>query len=177
MAAQAGFLRSGIVACVSCRCLAVIRCDRRRLSDCSAGSGDGVLGVGGLDAVGLSWTSWDMIEKVCRADQGFRGITDAGRTERGFHAIGNGKIRTSVAIPMGRDRLTVKPVGSAYVGSNPTPANTCENGPLAANSRAGGRFFSVPVCLTLLRCRPWRCGVHGRIAYGTRGQGAVWVAA
>jgi hypothetical protein len=59
--------------------------------------------------VGLSWTSWDMIEKVRRADQGFRGITDAGRTERGFHAIGNGKIRTSVAIPMGRDRLTVKP--------------------------------------------------------------------
>jgi hypothetical protein len=41
--------------------------------------------------VGLSWMSWDMIEKVCRADQGFRGITDAGRTERGFHAMGNGE--------------------------------------------------------------------------------------
>jgi hypothetical protein len=48
------------------------------------------LGVGGLDAVGLSWTSWDMIEKVRGADQVFRGITDAGRTERGFHAMGNG---------------------------------------------------------------------------------------
>src|SRR6202451_2154515 len=70
-----------------------------------------------------------------------------------------------------------KPVGSAYVGSNPTPATTCENGPLAANSRAGGRFFSVPVCVTLERWRPLRGGVHGRIADGTRGQGAVWVAA
>jgi hypothetical protein len=30
--------------------------------------------------------------------------------------------------------------GSAYVGSNPTPATTCENGPLAAKSRASGQF-------------------------------------
>jgi hypothetical protein len=53
---------------LSCPCIAVISCERwRRLSDCSAGIGDGVLGVGGLDAVGLSWTSWDMIERVrCR---------------------------------------------------------------------------------------------------------------
>lgn len=76
--------------CVSCRCSAVIRCGRWRLSDCPAGSGDGGLGAGGLDAVGLSWTSWDVIEKVRRADQGFRGITAAGRTDRGFHAMGNG---------------------------------------------------------------------------------------
>ena len=61
------------------------------MNDCSAEIGDGGLGVGGLDAVGLSWTSWDMIEKVRRADQGFRGITDAGRPERGFHAMGNGE--------------------------------------------------------------------------------------
>ena len=65
-----------------------IRCERRPI-DCSAESGDGGLGAGGLDAVGLSWMSWDMIEKVRRADQGFRGIMDAGRTERGFHAIRN----------------------------------------------------------------------------------------
>ena len=40
-----------------------------------------------------------------------------------------------------------KTVGSAYVGSNPTPATTCENGPLAANSRASGPFPSCPaVC-------------------------------
>jgi len=35
-------------------------------------------------------------------------------------------------------------VGSAYVGSNPTPATTCENAPLAANSRAGGAFLLCP---------------------------------
>jgi hypothetical protein len=40
-----------------------------------------------------------------------------------------------------------KTVGSAYVGSNPTPATTCGNGPLAANSRAGGPFLLGPsVC-------------------------------
>jgi hypothetical protein len=33
-----------------------------------------------------------------------------------------------------------KTVGSAYVGSNPTPATTCENGPLAAETRPGGPF-------------------------------------
>ena len=33
-----------------------------------------------------------------------------------------------------------KTVGSAYVGSNPTPATTCENGPLAAETRPGGRW-------------------------------------
>ena len=35
-----------------------------------------------------------------------------------------------------------KTVGSAYVGSNPTPATTCENGPLAAETRSGGPFPS-----------------------------------
>src|SRR5579864_4033894 len=35
-----------------------------------------------------------------------------------------------------------KTVGSAYVGSNPTPATTCENGPLAAETRPGGPFSS-----------------------------------
>src|SRR5690348_11673316 len=52
-----------------------------------------------------------------------------------------------------------KTVGSAYVGSNPTPATTCENAPLAANSRAGGAFLLGPgVChlvalwTVMLRC-------------------------
>jgi hypothetical protein len=35
-----------------------------------------------------------------------------------------------------------KTVGSAYVGSNPTPATTCENGLLAAETRPGGPFPS-----------------------------------
>ena len=36
-----------------------------------------------------------------------------------------------------------KTVGSAYVGSNPTPATTCENGPLAAETRLWGRLLLV----------------------------------
>jgi hypothetical protein len=36
-----------------------------------------------------------------------------------------------------------KTVGSAYVGSNPTPATPCEDGSLAANSRLGGPFCFV----------------------------------
>jgi hypothetical protein len=43
-----------------------------------------------------------------------------------------------------------KTVGSAYVGSNPTPATTCENGPLAANSRAGGPFLLRPMMCHLV---------------------------
>jgi hypothetical protein len=86
-----GITRCGIVTWLSCRCTAVIRRLRRSLSDCPAESGDGRLGVGGFDAVGLSWTSWDMIQKMYCAGQRFRGVTDAGRTERGFHGMGNGE--------------------------------------------------------------------------------------
>jgi hypothetical protein len=43
-----------------------------------------------------------------------------------------------------------KTVGSAYVGSNPTPATTSENAPLAANSRASGAFLLCPVVCHLV---------------------------
>ena len=53
-----------------------------------------------------------------------------------------------------RPKPTVcKTVGSAYVGSNPTPATTCEDGPLAANSRAGGPFPSCRVVYHLVALR------------------------
>ena len=46
-----------------------------------------------------------------------------------------------------------KTVGSAYVGSNPTPATTCENGPLAAETRPGGPF---PSCHAMYQgVSPW----------------------
>src|SRR6476469_1637043 len=52
-----------------------------------------------------------------------------------------------------------KTVGSAYVGSNPTPATTSENGPLAGNSRLCGPFLLCPVvcCLVALRGGVSRC--------------------
>ena len=57
-----------------------------RLGDCPAEGGDGRVAAGEWDAAGLSWTSWDMIQNVRRADQADSGATDATRTERGFHA-------------------------------------------------------------------------------------------
>ena len=52
-----------------------------------------------------------------------------------------------------------KTVGSAYVGSNPTPATTSENGPLAAETRPGGPFPSrhdVYQCVSLW-VDAWQC--------------------
>ena len=66
-----------------------------------------------------------------------------------------------------------KTVGSAYVGSNPTPATTCENGPLAAETRPGGRFLLVTPCIAVCHRESTRCGVHGRIADGVRGARTV----
>ena len=69
------------------------------------------------------------------------------------------RIRWSAACDSGGGGAGCKTVGSAYVGSNPTPATTCENAPLAANSRAGGAFPLCPgVChlvalwTVMLRC-------------------------
>ena len=44
----------------------------------------------------------------------------------------------------------VKTVGSAYVGSNPTPATTSENGPPGCGSAARrGRFLLVTACISM----------------------------
>jgi hypothetical protein len=75
-----------------------------------------------------------------------------------------------------------KTVGSAYVGSNPTPATTCKNGPLAANFRASGPFRLCPsVCrlvallVAVSRCPrthsgrdscPGTVGAHRRLFHG-----------
>jgi hypothetical protein len=79
-------------------------------------------------------------------------------------------------------RAVCKTVGSAYVGSNPTPATTCENGPLARNSRLCGPFLLCPVVchLVALRAAVSRCprthsgrdscpitvGAHRRLFHG-----------
>src|SRR4051794_1871750 len=57
-----------------------------------------------------------------------------------------------------RRREVCKTVGSAYVGSNPTPATTSENGPHAAETRPGGPFPSrhdVYQCVTTGDA--WQC--------------------
>ncbi len=59
----------------------------------------------------------------------------------------------SAAYDSYRRRAVCKTVGSAYVGSNPTPATPCENAPLAANSRASGAFPLCPVVCHLVALR------------------------
>ena len=62
----------------------------------------------------------------------------------------------SAAFDSGRRRAVCKTVGSAYVGSNPTPATTSGNGPLAAETRPRGPFSSCHAvyqrCVTVSRC-------------------------
>jgi hypothetical protein len=69
------------------------------------------------------------------------------------------RIRWSAAFDSGRRRAVCKTVGSAYVGSNPTPATTCGNGPLVAETRPRGCFRSchvayqsVSLCVEVSRC-------------------------
>jgi hypothetical protein len=64
------------------------------------------------------------------------------------------------------ERAACKTVGSAYDGSNPSPATTCGNGPLAAMSRARRAVLLVLGCVILYHRGPSCCGVHGRMADG-----------
>ena len=79
--------------------------------------------MGALDVAGLSWTSWDMIQNVRRADQAHSGTTDATRTERGFHRRGMENPQVS-GHSDGQGGAPCKTVGYAFPGSNPGPATT-----------------------------------------------------
>jgi len=96
----------------------------------------------------------------CPSDRrrGWPGVrTNSGQGRRSeHHPVVFAQVRWCLEIQAG---AVCKTVGSAYVGSNPTPATTCENGPLAANARAGGPFLLGPgVChlvalwTVMLRC-------------------------
>ena len=53
------------------------------------------MAAGEWGAAGLSWTSWDMIQNLHRADQAHSESTDALRTERGFTRRGMEKPQLS----------------------------------------------------------------------------------
>jgi len=90
MAAQIGFLRWDSIPRLACRGTAGIGAADRSLIDVPS-LGDGAAAAEELDVAVLSWTSWDMIQNVRRADQAHSGITDATRTAGGFHAHRNGE--------------------------------------------------------------------------------------
>ena len=105
-AAQAGFLEVWHcpVLVLSLRC--GIGCGRSGSGSCAAVPGRRRSG-GGLDAAGLSWTSWDMIPKMRCADQAHSEVTDATRTGRGFHGVTNG-------VPAGQRPFRWVGMGSLY---------------------------------------------------------------
>ena len=99
---------------------------------------------GGLrDSAGLNWTSWDMIQTLCRADQAHSGTTDATRTERGIHTERNGETA-------GQQLFRWAGMGSLY------------------NRRLRLRWFEPSTCHTNSQVRPgagvpgcWACSVSG----------------
>ena len=99
--------------------------------------------------------------------------TYSGRRRRGEpNSVVFTQVRGHVEVQAG---AVCKTVGSAYVGSNPTPATTCGNGPLAAETRLAGRFLLVAPCIAMCHCESICRGVHGRIADGVRAGRAVGV--
>ena len=99
-----------------------------------------------------------------RAARSPRARTYSGQRRRSGHHF--------VVFAQVRDRAVVqavavcKTVGSAYVGSNPTPATTSETAPWLRIRARQAVFFSsrrVSSCVTV---ESMRCGVHGRLADG-----------
>ena len=83
----------------------------------------------------------------CAPEPGAHGrVAEGGGPEphRGTHT------RRSAAYGSRGRTEVCKTVGSAYVGSNPTPATTCENGPLPGNSRLRGPFLLCPAMCHLV---------------------------
>jgi hypothetical protein len=88
------------------------------------------------------------------------------------------------SFPQVRGRVEVqvvagcKTVGSAYVGSNPTPATTQHLPPPAKTARwlrkrgPAGRFLLVPRCVIVCRCRSSRSNRYGHIADSVRAKQA-----
>ena len=110
--------------------------------------------MGALDVAGLSWTSWDMIQNVRRADQAhsrsYGRHTDRTPLSRGEEW----RIRRSAGIPMGRDGLPVKP------SATPSQVRILDLPPLPGTAPGPARM------------RPCSCFVRSpRVHGGTRRAG------
>jgi hypothetical protein len=70
-----------------------------------------------------------------------------------------------------------KTVGSAYVGSNPTPATTCEKARLLRKRGPAGRFLLVTPCVSMSHRGSPRSSGYGHIADSVRAKLAVRITA
>ena len=73
--------------------------------------------------------------------------------------------------------MICKTVGSASVGSNPTPATTCENGLLAAETRPGGPFLLVTAYIRVCHRGSMHSSGCVHMVYSVRANGAVRITA
>jgi len=70
-----------------------------------------------------------------------------------------------------------KTVGSAYVGSNPTPATRAKTAPWAAETRPGGPFHSCRIMYQVRHRGSMRGSGYGHIANSVRAKRAVRITA
>ena len=106
-----------------------------------------------------------------RAARSTRARTYSGqRRHSGHHPVTFAQVRWCMEVQAGE---YCKTVGSAYVGSNPTPATISENGRLLRRRGPAGRFFLVTPCIRLCHRASMRGSGYGHIADRVRAGGAV----
>jgi hypothetical protein len=113
--------------------------------------------------------------RTCQRLESPSARTYSGQRRRNKHRLAVFvQVREHIEVQAG---AVCKTVGSAYVGSNPTPATTCENGPLAAETRPAGRFLLVTPCISEYHRGPMRSSGYGNIADSVRAERAVRITA
>jgi len=75
------------------------------------------------------------------------------------------------------ERSVCKTVGSAYVGSNPTPATTSETAPWLRKRSPAGRFLLVTPCIRVCHRGSMHSSGYGQIADSVRAKLAVRITA
>ncbi len=119
-----------------------------------------------------------------------RTVSAAVRTDRRMEACGHGHIADSVdaatslgGFCAGQGRMKVeagaycKTVGSAYVGSNPTPATPARTACWLRKRSPAGRFLLVTMCIRVRHCGSMHGSLHVRMADSVRAERAVRITA
>jgi len=83
------------------------------------------------------------------------------------------RFRRSEGMWRGRQQRSVKTVGSADVGSNPTPATTREHGPQAAETQHRGRFVLCGYVRPAAGACGWLCQIRAQVRAGDAPRAAI----